>query len=341
VLQEVEDPYKRGRVRLSDFYKKGLSQGYWNLDEKVDYLRAMGALDESSPNRPRVIIPNYISSHANCISSSGFYTICCRNECEDKMGQLEASIGAPMGDAKKIEKLVADLRSDPDAATKSLPAELLRRLKDVSDYHDGQIPLHGRLFAQWMHHAFPRECPYPQEFAENSQTPAEWMRDSGEESTKASEQERLLHVQKPVAENKLKVGILQRNQAAPVAAALDEEDEEDKVTELPWSPAERLIVQPTHAESVSSWAGLLAVSETASYLLLLAFLVAGVLSAREAWQSRPSLAKKYDDFKKSKLAEEDERSMEHLARAERVRRRHKIEQAAQLEDVQLAAQAEV
>merc|ERR550537_644654 len=23
------------------------------------------------------------------------------------------------------------------------------------------IPLHGRLFAQWLHYAFPHECPYP------------------------------------------------------------------------------------------------------------------------------------------------------------------------------------
>merc|ERR550537_1532339 len=23
------------------------------------------------------------------------------------------------------------------------------------------IPLHGRLLAQWLHYAFPRECPYP------------------------------------------------------------------------------------------------------------------------------------------------------------------------------------
>merc|ERR1719440_2157770 len=23
------------------------------------------------------------------------------------------------------------------------------------------VPLHGRLFAQWMHHVYPRECPYP------------------------------------------------------------------------------------------------------------------------------------------------------------------------------------
>jgi len=174
--------------------------------------------------------------------------------------------------------------------------------------------------------------------AGNSQTPAEWMRDSGEETTKASERERIMHVKKPVAENKLKVRVLQRSQVVPAAANL-EEDEEDKLTELPWSTTERLIVQPTHTESVSSWAGLLAVSENVSYLLLLAFLLAGIISAREAWLSRPSLAKKYEDFKKSKL--EDERSMEHLVRADRVRRRHKIEQAAQLEDAQLAAQAEV
>ena len=24
-----------------------------------------------------------------------------------------------------------------------------------------EVPLHGRLFAQWMHYAFPRHCPFP------------------------------------------------------------------------------------------------------------------------------------------------------------------------------------
>jgi len=30
----------------------------------------------------------------------------------------------------------------------------------------GMVPLHGRLFAQWLHYAFPRECPFPHKAGE-------------------------------------------------------------------------------------------------------------------------------------------------------------------------------
>merc|ERR1719189_1114442 len=51
------------------------------------------------------------------------------------------------------------------------------RLNEIATNHAGLVPLHGRLFAQWLHHAYPRECPfphtvgtvepmYPEEFAE-------------------------------------------------------------------------------------------------------------------------------------------------------------------------------
>merc|ERR1711879_261963 len=46
-------------------------------------------------------------------------------------------------------------------SNRTLPAWLLRRLDEVATHHGGQVPLHGRLFAQWMHHAYPRECRYP------------------------------------------------------------------------------------------------------------------------------------------------------------------------------------
>merc|ERR1719414_2559172 len=29
------------------------------------------------------------------------------------------------------------------------------RLEQIASHHKGQVPLHGRLFMQWMHHAFP------------------------------------------------------------------------------------------------------------------------------------------------------------------------------------------
>merc|ERR1712087_285833 len=31
----------------------------------------------------------------------------------------------------------------------------------IASAHGGSVPLHGRLFAQWLHYAFPRECPFP------------------------------------------------------------------------------------------------------------------------------------------------------------------------------------
>merc|ERR1719299_211005 len=42
-----------------------------------------------------------------------------------------------------------------------LKGSLTTQLQQIADSHDGTVPLHGRLFAQWLHYAFPRECPFP------------------------------------------------------------------------------------------------------------------------------------------------------------------------------------
>merc|ERR1719263_2324591 len=55
--------------------------------------------------------------------------------------------------------------------------------------HGGQVPMHGRLFAQWMHHAFPRECPFPHLTGTiNPQTPDEWMRETNQTNTLSKEE---------------------------------------------------------------------------------------------------------------------------------------------------------
>merc|ERR1719321_1932155 len=41
-----------------------------------------------------------------------------------------------------------------------LQGPLLAQLHRVAKAHKGKIPLHGRLFGQWMHYAFPQECPF-------------------------------------------------------------------------------------------------------------------------------------------------------------------------------------
>merc|ERR1719487_80796 len=53
--------------------------------------------------------------------------------------------------------------------------ELRAKLDAVATLHNGNVPLHGRLLAQWLHFAFPRECPYPHAAGTlNPQTPARW-----------------------------------------------------------------------------------------------------------------------------------------------------------------------
>merc|ERR550537_976014 len=40
-------------------------------------------------------------------------------------------------------------------------ASLMKKLYVVEEHHNGSIPLHGRLFSQWLHFVSPQECPYP------------------------------------------------------------------------------------------------------------------------------------------------------------------------------------
>jgi len=168
---------KPGRVPLVDFYQKGL-HSHWEFNEKVDYLRVLGALDEVDNS---VILSNYLGSRPNCLTASGLYAVCCRNECEDLMGHLEREIAASTASPEWIQVLVSRLLSDTVTTPRELPASLVQRLQDIAAKHGGQVPLHGRLFAQWMHHAYPRECPYPHEGGVNPQTPDEWMREAGGE----------------------------------------------------------------------------------------------------------------------------------------------------------------
>merc|ERR1719183_822705 len=150
-----------GRVALSDFYAPALQNSTWNFVESVPYLRQLGALDESNPQQPAVIIPNYLNAPTNCVASSKFYSVCCIDQCEDLLGTLENKIAAPDATPARILEIVSALSSDTVQAPRSLPASLAQRLEDIAAHHGGLVPLHGRLFAQWLHHAYPRECPFP------------------------------------------------------------------------------------------------------------------------------------------------------------------------------------
>jgi hypothetical protein len=216
-----------GRVRLSDFYKAALG-GNLLFQEKAAYLREIGALDESDPAMPRVIMTNYLTSPTNCISSSSFYSVCCMDECEGLLGHLEREIAAPEATSARIASLVSQLTSSSVAAPRELPPALLDRLEEIASHHGGSVPLHGRLFSQWLHHAFPRECPYPHvSGTTNPQTADEWMESTGnEKDADATEDEMKAHI----------------DDAHQASLKMETSIEQAAFAPMPWSPEEELLI---------------------------------------------------------------------------------------------------
>merc|ERR1719323_549557 len=150
-----------GRVRLAKFYQAAFENRTSKFQESPEYLRRLGVLDETDPRQPSVIMTNYLYARTNCLASSSLYSICCLDECEALMARLERSIASPVAAPQKVAELVSTMPSDTVSVPRNLSVTLRRRLDDIAGLHGGSIPLHGRLFAQWMHHAFPNECPYP------------------------------------------------------------------------------------------------------------------------------------------------------------------------------------
>lgn len=225
---------KAGRVRLSTFYNKSLFT-HWAFNEKIDYLRILGVLDETNPDAPQVIMPNYLMSRTNCLESSNLYAICCRNECEDLMSTLERDVAAPSASPERIIGVVANMPSDTVSAPREIPASLMKRLNEVAwmPGNRGQVPLHGRLFAEWMHHAYPRECPYPHLVGTTSpQSPDEWMKETGHDDIKATRDEMKYIVD----------GDACAAQFGPLGQIVVPEGCEGEHTEdLPWSQTEELL----------------------------------------------------------------------------------------------------
>jgi len=57
------------------FYGAGLDN-QWKFWEPKEYLQHAGALDETNPKSPSVIIPNYVYGMNNCLASSSFFAVC-------------------------------------------------------------------------------------------------------------------------------------------------------------------------------------------------------------------------------------------------------------------------
>jgi hypothetical protein len=189
------DVHETGRVRLPDFYHSS-ADGSWHFQESQDYLRQLGALDESdSALGPQVIIPNYVLGVSNCILPGKYYSVCCMNECGGVQDQLEARIRQPRASVSEIADAVLSIFGrNVSVPQQGRNSTLLDDLQAVASVNGGEVPLHSRLFLQWLHFAFPRTCPYPHAAGQlNPETPAELASRAGDEAVVVSDGDLYLH----------------------------------------------------------------------------------------------------------------------------------------------------
>lgn len=183
------DPEGSGRVPLSAFYSQPETADY-QFTESIDYLREIGALDEAEGHAPHVRIANYMAGPSNCIASSSYYSICCLSDCDALMSDLEGHVRGPTAAPETLLGLASNLTSTSIDTPRVISDDLRAKLHRVADRHGGEVPLHGRLFAQWMHFAFPSECPFPHiTDSVTVLTPSHWT-DGRKASAPADERQR-------------------------------------------------------------------------------------------------------------------------------------------------------
>merc|ERR1719388_6815 len=134
------DTHHTGRVPLAKFYGTALDTD-WRFGESEAYLRELGALDETSSWRgPQVVIPNYLQATSNCIVSTSHYLVCCVNECESLMGDIELAIDAPTALPSTILDVVRGMSKQTSLDEDEPPhltSSLVSQLEQVAKSHGG------------------------------------------------------------------------------------------------------------------------------------------------------------------------------------------------------------
>lgn len=159
LLEPLEriDTRMSGRVSLAQFY--GASDSF---SESAEHLRTAGALEESGRTR-QVLIANYVLGTSNCYIATSHYMVCCSSTCEGIHGEIEQAIGGALAVPEDLLALVGNMTrlAAWDASDVPVSQTLTKQLGEIAAVHSGKVPLHGRLFAQWLHYVFPQQCPFP------------------------------------------------------------------------------------------------------------------------------------------------------------------------------------
>jgi len=92
------------------------------------------------------------------------------------MQEIENEVEVPMASVEDVLRVVGNMSSpsSEDDLPPVLSGALTDQLTIIAESYSGKVPIHGRLFAQWLHYAFPRECSFPHtagKFAHHTLTP--------------------------------------------------------------------------------------------------------------------------------------------------------------------------
>merc|ERR1719343_1310281 len=171
------------------------------------------------------------------------------------MAELEEQIRAPSASTESLAAFVGNLSSSTVEGPRQLPNALIRRLSDIATVHGGEVPLHGRLFAQWLHYAFPLECQYPQHISSvDVLTPSHWQ----ERGHSATTEEKQHYI-------KLAISAAENAAYMPVGDGADESEQD-----LPqWSEEEVLPFAKKAALRSSAYGWVVAVVRVTAGLSLL------------------------------------------------------------------------
>eukprot|EP00928_Gymnodinium_smaydae_P023559 TRINITY_DN193_c0_g1_i2.p1 TRINITY_DN193_c0_g1~~TRINITY_DN193_c0_g1_i2.p1 ORF type:complete len:550 (-),score=91.78 TRINITY_DN193_c0_g1_i2:77-1726(-) len=264
-LMEMETP-GTGRVPLDTFWQGYVDQvPLWPFRESIEHLQQLGALDDSAAPHYSVAIPNYLLSASNCLAGSRYYDVCCLNECEEILGEIELRVDAATAPPGHLAELVANLPSSTVSAPRVLPAPLLERLHGIANHHGGVVPLHGRLFWQFLSHAYPRECPYP---ALSISKPVEdkdtWIKRTEDHAEVDFEEA-----------------------AEYIMSVKNRRDHHDIAVELPWTDEEELFLQYLSVEATQNDN---ADGRRNALVLILGFVLVACALAFRLWQPIAELA---------------------------------------------------
>eukprot|EP00747_Dinoflagellata_sp_TGD_P208996 gnl/TRDRNA2_/TRDRNA2_82422_c1_seq1.p1 gnl/TRDRNA2_/TRDRNA2_82422_c1~~gnl/TRDRNA2_/TRDRNA2_82422_c1_seq1.p1 ORF type:complete len:354 (+),score=69.19 gnl/TRDRNA2_/TRDRNA2_82422_c1_seq1:59-1063(+) len=153
-----------GSVDYATFHAAPQDRHYgYTFNEASSYLQRIGALQETESGS-RVLISNYVTGPSNCIAMIPNTMVCCINECEAPLDEIERKLGAPTGQPDRILQIVANISTSTVRAPRQLSVELVQTLKEVAQEHKGTVKLRSASFANWLHEVLPNECPRPLSF---------------------------------------------------------------------------------------------------------------------------------------------------------------------------------